>query len=140
MSKMTQTDRLERAETIVREYFSNRYTYAQLAERHNVALSTASNYVARSRKGLPLIAIPAGEVIDRATEQSIIDYAFSKSKPLIWQVALKFGLSNLRVSRIIKAEKLRRAAEATATKMTSPDHAGNQNGAAENVVPEGKLA
>lgn len=135
--RMTPTDRLERAKKIVQDYKENRMFVYEIAKRHGVASGTARLYIQRDLKGLPLLGWTT--LIDSDMRQSIIDDYFGLAKPQMIELAAEYDVNKQQVSRIIKAEKLRRAAEGTATKMPIvPDHAGNQNGAADNVVPEGE--
>jgi transposase-like protein len=136
---MTPTDRLERAKAIVADYKENKAYVYRIAERHGVSRETAAIYIARDMDGLPLLKWNA--MIDSITRQSIINFYFSADTPTLRATAAEFDVAVKQVSRIIRAEKLRRAAEGTATKMpVVPDHAGNQNGAAGGTLPEGEPA
>lgn len=135
--RMTPTDRLERAKRIVQDYKENRLFVHEIAKRHGVASGTARLYIQRDLKGLPLLGWTT--LIDSDMRQSIIDDYFGPAKPQMIELAAEYDVNKQQVSRIIKAEKSRRAAEATATKMAYlPDHAGNQNGAAGGTLPEGE--
>lgn len=132
---MTPTDRLERAKRIVQDYKDNRLFVYEIAKRHDVSSGTARLYIQRDSKGLPLLRWKT--IIDGDMRQSIIEDYFGVAKPQIIELAAEYGVNDQQISRIIRAERERRAAGATATKMTPPNHAGTQNGAADNVVPQG---
>jgi len=122
---MTPTDRLERAKRIVQDYKENRLFVHEIAKRHGVASGTARIYIQRDQKGLPLLGWK--KMIDSEMRQSIINDYFGVAKPQMLELAAEYDVNVQQVSRIIRAERERRAEAAGETKPAVPKPALSGN-------------